>query len=303
MAVWILAALLGGAIVLCVVLWFALRRARHRARATDALVLQARTAVREAVAAETTAHTEEIRRVLARERAGSVSQLAAEERRLAEERRVAFLERERQAGEALGDELARAERRLDERLRGFTDDLDRAQRHVEEQIARIDQQQRQALATVQARIEAEAAELGSTADEQRRVVLRLREELERVATQAVTEAHGELESQTIERRRAIDEITERLRAREAAIADSIEKAETDVRTRLDLLLVEWERRQTERLQRVSEREIEQHLQIAMLAFDERMRDIREESAVRLKRELDRAADLMAREELARRLDR
>ena len=121
-------------------------------------------------------------------------------------------------------------------------------------------------------------ELGSTADEQKKTVLRLREELERAAGQAVTEALDELEAQTLERRRAIEEITERLRAREKAVADSIEKAETDLRARLDVALVEWERRQTDRLERVTEREVERHAQVAMLALDERFREAREEAA-------------------------
>ena len=133
-------------------------------------------------------------------------------------------------------------------------------------------------------------------------MLRLREELERAAGQAVTEALDELEAQTLERRRAIEEITERLRAREAAVADSIEKAETDVRARLDVALVEWERRQSDRLERVTEREVEHHAQVAMLALDERLREAREEAATRLQRELDRAVELLVREELAQRLD-
>jgi len=37
-------------------------------------------------------------------------------------------------------------------------------------------------------------------------------------------------------------------------------------------------------------------------FDERMREIREEAATRLSRELDRAVEVMLREELGRRLD-
>ena len=240
--------------------------------------------------------------MLARERAETASVLAAEERRVAEERRIAFAERERRAGLALAEELTRMERRLEERLRGFSEDLERAQRHLEAQLNQLGQRYRQSIAEVESRLEAEAAELGSTADEQRKAVLRLREELERVASQAVTEALDELESHTLERRRAIDEITERLRAREAAVAESIERAEVDVRARLDVVLVEWERRQTERLERVTEREVERHAQIAMQALDERFREAREEAATRLQRELERAVELLAREELAQRLD-
>ena len=53
---------------------------------------------------------------------------------------------------------------------------------------------------------------------------------------------------------------------------------------------------------MTEREIERHVQIATTAFDERMREIREEAATRLSRELDRAVELLTREELSRRLD-
>jgi hypothetical protein len=300
--VWILVGSLVAALVGVVALALALRRARARATATDALVLRARTAVREAVEIETAAHTEEIRRVLARERAESATLLAEAERRHAEARRAELVEHQARASDRIAEELARAEGVLDERLRVFSEDLDRAQRHLEGQVRRLEQTQREALAVVEARVEAEAAELGSTADEQRKVVVRLREELERAAGQAVTEALDELESQTIERRRSIEEITERLRARETAIAESIERAESDVRGRLDVLLVEWERRQTERLVRVTEREIERHTQVAMMAFDERMRDTREDAVTRLKRELDRAVELLSREELVRRID-
>jgi len=301
-AVWILAVLLGVALVAAAGLWLALRRARSRAIATDALVAEARAAIQAAVEEETAAHVEEIRRTLARERADTISQLAAEERRLGEERRSTFAERERQTSEQLADTLVGVERRLDERMQGIVDDLERAQRHVETQLVRLTQRQQQAVADVEARIDREAAELGSTSDEQRRAVVRLREELEHAAASAVTEALDELEAHTIERRRSIDEITERLRAREAAIAEGIDQAETDARARLELTLVEFERRQTERLERVTEREIERHAQIAATAFDERMREIREESTTKLSRELDRAVELMMREELARRLD-
>ena len=302
MAVWILAGCLGAALAALFVLWTVLRRARTEATATQKLVSEARAAVREVVAAETQAHANELRRVLARERAETASALAAEERRLSEERRVAFTERERRSSEALADELGSTERRLEERLRAFADDLDRAQRHLEAQLAHLGQRYQQAIADVESRLEAEADALGSTADEQRRTVIRLREELERAAGQAVTEALDELEEQTMERRRAIEEITERLRGREAAIAESIERAESDVRARLDVVLVEWERRQTERLERVTEREVERHTQVAMLAFDERLREAREEAATRLQRELDRAVEVIVREELTQRLD-
>jgi hypothetical protein len=300
--VWILAAALGVALAALIAVALAWRRARARAAATDELVTSARARIREAVEEETAAHVEEMRRVLSRERANSASLLAAEERRLGEERRADFVDRERRAGDALADILAAGERRVDERLRSLSDDIERAQRHLEAQLARLTQRQDQAIADVEARIQAEAEELGSTSDEQRRAVALLRDELERAAGSAVTEALDELEAQTAERRRAIEAITERLRAREDAIAEGIERAETDARARLELTLLEFERRQTERLERVTEREIERHASIAAAAFDERLREIREDAATRLARELDRAVELLSRDELARRLE-
>jgi len=299
---WILAGCLGAALALAVVLAVYARRARARALAFDDHIEAARGRLRLTVEEETKAHADEIRRILARERAESISALGAEERRLADERRGAFEARERLSGDALAERFAEADRRVDERLQAFTDDLDRAQRHLEAQLARLEQRHRQAIVEVEHRIEAEAAELGSTADEQRKTVLRLREELERAATEAVTEALDELESQTTERRRSIDEITERLRAREDAIAEGIERAETDARGRLEVAFVEFERRQTERIERVLSRELERQVQAAALAFDERMRELREDAAARLARELDRAVEMLGREELVRRVE-
>ena len=301
MLVWILAASLAVAVAVAVGLWLGLRRARVRATATDALVTDARVRIHAVVEEETAAHIEEIRRALARERADTTSKLAAEERQLGEERRATFAERERQAGEVLADTLTDVERRLDERLQGVIDDLERAERHLAVQVARLTQRQQQAVSEVEARIERDAVELGSSSDEQRLAVLRLREELERAAASAVTEALDDRESHTIERRRSIEETTERLRAREEAIAEGIEQAETDARARLELTLIEFERRQTDRLERVTEREIERHAQLAMTAYDERMREVREEATTRLARELDRAVELLSRDELARRL--
>jgi hypothetical protein len=300
--VWILAGGLAAAAIVIVVLWLGVRRARTRAAAIDELIATARARLRAVVEEQTAEHADEVRRLLARERAESISVLAAEERRLADERRGEHEARERGVAETLAERFAEAERRVDERLRAFTDDLDRAQRHLEAQLARLEQRHRQAIVDVEHRIEAEAAELGSTADEQRKTALRLREDLERAATEAVTEALDELESQATERRRAIDEITDRLRVRESAIAEGIERAETDARGRLEVMFVEFERRQTERVERVLSRELDRHVQAAALAFDERMRELREDAASRLARELDRAVELLGRDELARRVE-
>jgi hypothetical protein len=302
MPLWVIALVGGAAIVAIVLLAVALRRAHAAAANSRRLAEDARAELRAVVAEETSRHKEEIRHTLARERAESASFLVAEERRLADEHRAELVDRERKAADALAHTLTTEERRLEERLRGFTDDLERAQTHISDRFHRLEQRSAETLAAMEARLDAEASELGSATDEQRRTIHRLREELSRVAAESVREALDELEAQTLERRRAIEEITERLRKREAAVAESIERAESDVRARLDVMLVEWERRQTERLQRVIEREVERHAQIAALAYDERMRDIRETASTQLRRELDRAVESLGREELARRVE-
>jgi hypothetical protein len=300
--VWILAGCLAAALLGAAGLWIAMRRNSARATDIEMTVADAQARLHAVVEQETALHADEIRRVLARERADTLSALSVEERRLADEHQATFVAREREIGDSLAERIAEVERRLDERLRTFADDLDRTARHLEAQLQRLEQRHRQTIIDVEHRIEAEASELGSTADEQRKTVLRLREELERAASQAVTEALDELEGQTVERRRAIDEITDRLRAREAAIAEGIERAETDARGRLEVAFLDFERRQTERIERVLSRELDRHVQAAAVAFDERMRELREESAARLARELDRAVELLGREELVKRLE-
>jgi predicted NBD/HSP70 family sugar kinase len=53
---------------------------------------------------------------------------------------------------------------------------------------------------------------------------------------------------------------------------------------------------------VLSRELERQVQAAALAFDERMRELREDAAARLARELDRAVEMLGREELVRRVE-
>ena len=79
-------------------------------------------------------------------------------------------------------------------------------------------------------------------------MLRLREELERAAQQAGAEALEELEAHTSERRRVIEEIAERLRRREQALTEQVERARRG-RTPDRGSFAGIERRQVEQLQR------------------------------------------------------
>ena len=128
-------------------------RARRRDPTDEALArLQA------LVAEETASAAEELKSRLARMRADALSSLVEEERKIADERRREFAERERAAGVELAEALSIAAHRVDERLRAWGDDLDRAQQSLETDLRRLEQRQKQLIADAETRIEAEASD-------------------------------------------------------------------------------------------------------------------------------------------------
>lgn len=270
-------------------------RTTRRSREADATLDRARAQIRSVIEEEKAASTEELQRWIARTRADSLSLLAEEERKLAEQRRAALIEQERKAAEELAQALAAVERRVDERVRAWSDDVDRAQHGLSGQVAKLEQRQRQLITEAETRIEAEAAELVSTTDDQRASVLRLREELERSAQAAVAGALNELETHTNERRRVIEEISERLRKREHALSEQIGRSEAEAVARIEAAFADVERRQVEKLQRVVAREGERYAEAAVQQFDTALRGAREEAATRLSRELDRGVETFMRQ--------
>ena len=272
-----------------------LARAILRARADESALARARETIDRMVLEETDQITADLQRWLARVRADSISLLAEEERRLGEERRAGLVDREARVAAELADALAAVERRVEDRLRGWSDDLDRAQQGLGTQLTRLEQRQRQLIGEAEARIEAEAAELVTTSEAQRATVLRLREELERSAQAAVAEALDELETHTGERRRSIEEIAERLRAREQSLSEQIERSEAEALRRIEATFEDVERRQLEQLQRLVTREAERYAEAAGLQFEGIMKSAREEAAGRLGRELDRAVESFVRQ--------
>lgn len=272
-----------------------LARAMLRARVDESSLTRARETIDRMIADETAQVGADLQRWLARARADSISLLTEDERRLGEERRGELAEREARVAAELADTLAAVERRVDDRLRGWTDDLDRAQQALGTQLARLEERQRRLIGEAETRIEAEAAELVTTSDAQRASVIRLREELERSAKAAVAEALDELETHTAERRKVIEEIAERLRAREQSLAEQVERSESEARRRIEATFADVERRQLEQLQRLVTREAERYAEAAGQQFEGMMKSAREEAAGRLARELDRAVETFVRQ--------
>jgi gas vesicle protein len=143
---------------------------------------------------EATAQAEQLRVAISRAHADALSTYATEERRLSDERRGELAVRERELSDRLAETLASVERRVEERLRAWEADLERAQRALADEVSALEQLQRQRISGVEARIEAEAAELGTTVEQQRAASVRLREELEATAKDALAHALEELQS-------------------------------------------------------------------------------------------------------------
>ena len=308
-AAWILVAALVAALVVAAVLARSLRRARASAARTEALVADARKSVRAAADDEASLQSEQLRVAIARAHADALSTYAREERRLSDDRRGELAVRERELSEQLAETLAAVERRVEERLRAWEADLERAQRALAGEVSALEQLQRQRIAGVEARIEAEAAELGTTVEQQRAAAVRLREELEATTKDALAAALEELQSQADDRRRAIEDITERLRQHEHAVAEQVDRAESDARARIESAFAELERRQVVELERATAREVDRLSEAGALEFENRMRAIREEAAGRLREELDRnsetflrRADLMIADQLQQAAD-
>ncbi|MGH3132544.1 MAG: hypothetical protein ACRDNY_02170 [Gaiellaceae bacterium] len=291
---WILAGALVAAVLVGTGLFLALRRSQARAARTNDLIAEARRAVRVAAEEESTIRAEQLRVAVSRSHADSLSAYVAEERRLSDQRRGELAVRERELSDRLAEMVAAVEHRVEERLRAWESDLERAQRALEGEVSALEQHQKQRIGEVEARIEAEAAELGTTADQQRAAAARLRDELERTAKDALSQALEELQIQADDRRRAIEDIMERLRQHEHAVAEQVDRAESDARARIEVAFGELERRQVAELERATAREVDRLSEAGALEFENRMKAIREEAASRLREELDRTSESFLR---------
>jgi hypothetical protein len=247
------------------------------------------------VAREAEARATELEHTLARARADSSSLLAEQERRLAEEHRRAAEVRQREAGAALSEGLAATQAQVARRLQEWRDDLERAQRKMPDEITRLAQRQRQLISEAEARIASDAERLEAESEQQREGLARLRDELARIIEESVAVGNQELDTFAADRRRALHELNERIRRRERALAEQIEREEAEAMRRIQAAFADVERRQVEQLERIVGRATQSYSDAAGQQFADAVRGAREEAAVRLSRELDRAVQAFARE--------
>ena len=276
----------------------ALRRARtllEHVRRVDEYLARAEQRLHEAVEVELAERGVELEHAVARARADSTSLLVEEERRISEQRRGEFAKREEDATAKLTEALAATQQRVEQRLAEWAADLDRAQQAYALQISRLGERQRQLIAEAEARIAANAERLEAESEQQRAAVTRLREDLARTAKDVATASAGELEASQAERRRALHELNDRLRRRERALAEQVEREEAEAAGRLHASFADVERRQLEQVERAVARTAASYVDAAGQQFADAIRSQREDAARRLARELDRGVQAFARE--------
>lgn len=284
-------AVAAGGLVVCAaaaLLTIPLREALARNQRIDADLDAAEARLRAVAENEATRRGEELERTLARARADSSSSFAEEERRLADERRNELAVRERRIAGEVGEALALVERRVEQRLADWSGDLDRIQQGITTRLGELAQRQRDALAAAHARLEADMEQLKTASEEQQAVLAKLRQEFERAAQEAGAAARREVEVHESDRRRALHEVSERLRQRERELRERIAAEETDAVGRIQSGFADVERRQVEQLTRIVDRTANRLSEAAVEQFSATVKAARDDAAKRLSRELDRA---------------
>src|SRR5919198_677443 len=121
------------------------RRGIVHAAKVDREIELAKRRLAEIVARDAEERAAELERVLARARAESLSLIADEERRIAESRRTVIAEREQASARELSDALAETQRRVEQRLASWGEDLERAQGHLFDQLQALAGRQRRVI--------------------------------------------------------------------------------------------------------------------------------------------------------------
>lgn len=268
-----------------------LRALRDVARVGEA----ARAGLAETLRTETQDRQRDLERTLARERAQASHLLGEQERALAEERRLLIDRQAERARVELTEAVAAVQQRLERRLMAWAADLDRGQRDLETKLAELSSRQRDAVASYDARLTADSERLAAASDEQRVALTKLRQEFQRLASEAFEEGRGEIDLHASERRRALHEVSERLRARERTLREQVEREESESKGRITAGVAELERRQLAQLDRAFDRAATRLVEAAERRFDAQIKESRERAAERLGRELDKGIEQFVRQ--------
>jgi hypothetical protein len=267
----------------------------QRTRQIDRELERGRVMLRAELDKEVRTKVGELERIAARARADSSSQLAEQERALAETRRHAVAEAEQSLKEKLSQMLAKTQRDVEERVESWQRDLGHSETAISHEVSDLIRGVQGMVQETRARIEADGERISAESDEQRALIARLREEMSESIEQALAGNQDELEKFANERRRAIQDIVERLTRREREVMERVEREETEIQRRIQAGGVEIERKQLEQLQRFVERTASSVSDDHAGQFDDAMKEAREDAQRRLRRELERAVEAYARQ--------
>jgi hypothetical protein len=274
---------------------FGLARGLHTLRDVARIGEEARARLGDALDTETQERQRDLERTLARERAQASHLLGEQERALAEERRLLIDRQAERARIELTEAVASVQQRLERRLMAWAADLDRGQRDLETKLTELSHRQRDAVASYDARLTADAERLAAASDEQRAGLTKLRQEFQRLASEALEEGRGEIELHASERRRALHQVGERLRTRERTLREQVEREESEAKGRIAAGVAELERRQLAQLDRAFDRAATRLVEAAERRFDAQIKESRERAAERLSRELDKGIEQFVRQ--------
>jgi len=266
----------------------------ERARQIERELERGRTMLRSQLDNEVRSRVGELERIVARARADSSSQLAEQERAMAETRRHAIAEAEQVVRAKLAQMLAETQHDVEERIESWQRDLGRSESAISREASDLVRGLQGMVQETKARLQADGERISAESEEQRALIARLREEMSDSIEQALAANQNELDKFANERRRAIQDISERLGRREHEILEQVEREEAEVQRRIQAGVAEIERRQLEQLQRFADRTVSSVSDDHASQFDDAMRGAREEAARRLHRELERGVETFSR---------
>ncbi len=246
------------------------------------------------LAANAAQRAKELEQTLARERAETIHLVTEEERRIRDERRIEVSREAELAGNELIESVTSNQQRLEHRLAAWSSDLERAQQQLKARLEELIRQQAEALKDHESRLNVQASEVSSLEEEQNVAIARVRAELDRAIVDAAETAKVEIEAHATERRKALHEVGERLRARERAMREQVDREEVEVRAQLSGEIADVERRALEQLDRLMDRAVLRLSEDAERRFDAQLRDAREKTADRLSRELELSMETFTR---------
>ncbi len=274
---------------------FLLAGALRRVAEIDGRLTEAEAHLLAVVEQEREKRASELELTLARARADSRSILEEQERRLAEERRAVAEQQERAVTAALTTRLAEVQAQVEQRLAGWAEDLDRTAEVTKAQIAELRRRQEQVVKDVEQRMLADAERFAGESEGQRAALAKIRSDIERTLAEAMALSSNELDVHAAERRRALHELEERLSRGERALAEQIQREETEAAQRIRASFEDLARRQVEQLDRQVEQAIASYAGEASQQFAAVVKTAREDAAKRLTRELERSVSNFARE--------